>query len=103
MKRFGEYVKEARKLKGWTLQRLAWEIRSHKGYVSGIENDKVNPPSAKVIEKLCRKLDLPVAQMQAVAFIEKRPEAVSLDAMSEVIENEMKRLLDGPGPASVAS
>lgn len=104
MKKFGEYIREARKKKGWTLARLAWEIRSHKGYASGIENDKVNPPSAKVIEKLCRKLGLPVDTMQAVAFLEKKPDAVTLDALrsvvQETIEARDKHLLE---PAAAAS
>lgn len=100
MKRFGEYVRDARKAKGWTLDRLAWEIRSHKGYVSGIETGKVPPPSAKVVEKLCRKLDLPDPDdMQALAYLEKRPDEVRLDSLIVIAD----RLAKAAAPVAAAS
>ena len=33
---------------------MANKIGSHKGYVSGIENDKVNPPSVRIIKKYAK-------------------------------------------------
>ena len=51
---FGDLVKDLRRHRGWTLEYVARKIKSHKGYVSGIENDKVNPPSAKIVKRFAR-------------------------------------------------
>ncbi|HEV3026494.1 MAG TPA: helix-turn-helix transcriptional regulator [Planctomycetota bacterium] len=51
MSRFGELMKGFRASDGLTLETVARKIGSQKGYVSGIENDKVNPPSVKIIAK----------------------------------------------------
>lgn len=51
MSRFGDLMKGFRASDGLTLDTVARKIGSHKGYVSGIENDKVNPPSVKMIAK----------------------------------------------------
>ena len=54
MSEFGDLVKKLRKEREMTLEAVAKKIGSHKGYVSGIENGKVNPPSVKVIRKFSR-------------------------------------------------
>jgi transcriptional regulator with XRE-family HTH domain len=41
---FGDLVRKMRKEKSLTLEAVAKKVGSHKGYVSGIENDRVNPP-----------------------------------------------------------
>lgn len=54
MSAFGDLMKRLRRERGWTLETVAKKIGSHKGYVSGFENDKVNPPSAKIVRKLAK-------------------------------------------------
>ena len=54
MSRFGERVKKLRKDKNLTVEKVAKAIGSHKGYVSGIENGKVKPPSPKLVRKIAR-------------------------------------------------
>ena len=44
MSNFGNLVKWLRKKKGLSLDEVARKIKSHKGYVSGIENGKVALP-----------------------------------------------------------
>jgi transcriptional regulator with XRE-family HTH domain len=95
---FGQRIKEARKLKGWTLEKTAKAVRSHKGYISGIENGKVKAPSPKIIPLLCSKLELPLTEMMALAWWEKRPKAVTTIAahelLSKIREEEAKAKSD---------
>jgi len=71
MSAFGDLMKRRRKEKGWTLEDVARKIRSHKGYVSGFEQAKVNPPSAKLVKKLARIFDLDERALLAMAAAEK--------------------------------
>jgi transcriptional regulator with XRE-family HTH domain len=82
---FGQRVKDARKAKGWTLERAAKAVKSHKGYISGIENGKVNAPSPKIIPLLCRHLELPLSEMLALAWWEKAPKGVTTIAAHELL------------------
>ena len=45
MSHFGALVRKLRKEKALTLEGVAKKIESHKGYVSGIENDKDTRPT----------------------------------------------------------
>ncbi len=87
MKTFGQRVQDARKAKGLTLEQLGKVIRSHKGYISGIENGKVRPPSPKMLPVLCKKLGLPVESMAALAYWEKRDKLVTASALLGVLED----------------
>ena len=51
MSHFGDLVGILRKEKGLTLEAVTLKIVSHKGSVSGIEDDKVNPPSVEINKK----------------------------------------------------
>jgi len=73
MKDFGVVIREARKAKRLTLEAVAKKIGSHKGYVSGIENRKVNPPSPRITKRLCASLGLGVEDMLIRAWIQKAP------------------------------
>jgi transcriptional regulator with XRE-family HTH domain len=87
MKTFGQRIQEARKAKGLTLEQLAKVIKSHKGYISGIEHGKVNAPSPKMIPPMCRKLDLPLEEMAALAYWEKAPKDVTAGALLALLED----------------
>jgi transcriptional regulator with XRE-family HTH domain len=76
---FGRHVRELRKRAGMTLEMMARAIRSHKGYVSGIENNKVNPPSVKILKLYARAFRLDEEKTQELilmACVEKIPHEV---------------------------
>lgn len=85
MKTFGQHVLDAKIKKNLTLEQVARSAGTHKGYVSGIINGVVNAPSAKILARLCRKLDLDHQTMLALAWWEKRPKALKTEAMVEVL------------------
>jgi len=99
MLKFGQRVHQARVEKRLTLDAVAKAIRSHKGYVSGIENDKVNPPSPKVVARICAKLELPFEEMLALGFWEKRPKGVTTQVMFDLLAKLRQEQPVGGGPA----
>jgi len=52
---------------------VAKKIGSHKGYVSGIENDKVNPPSVKIIKKFAKLFNQDERTLVRIAWATRRP------------------------------
>jgi len=77
---FGNLVKKLRKEEGLTLEAVARKIGSHKGYVSGIENGKVNPPSVKVIGKFAKLFGQDARTLVRLAWVDKAPEIIREDA-----------------------
>jgi transcriptional regulator with XRE-family HTH domain len=88
MSRFGDLVKRLRKDRSMTLEQVARKIQSHKGYVSGIENGKVNPPSVKFIRKFARIFQFDEKQMVRLAYVDKAP---------KLIRDEAQVILDAAG------
>lgn len=84
MSDFGDLVKRLRKEKGLTLEAVAKKIGSHKGYVSGIENGKVNPPSVKIIRKFAKLFGQDERTLVRMAWVDKAP---------ALIRDEARRLL----------
>jgi len=80
MSRFGDLVKRLRKDRSMTLEQVARKIQSHKGYVSGIENGKVNPPSVKFIRKFARIFQYDEKQMVRMAYVDKAPKLIREEA-----------------------
>ena len=80
MAHFGDLVRKLRKEKGITLDAVARKIGSHKGYVSGIENDKVNPPSIKIIKKYAKLFGQDARTLARLAWVDKAPEILREDA-----------------------
>ena len=68
---YGRVLHDARKKRGLTLDQLARKAGTKKGYVSGIERGKVNPPSARHTKKFCKALGLPLDLMFLLAAVEK--------------------------------
>ena len=81
MSRFGDLVKRLRKDRSMTLEQVARKIQSHKGYVSGIENGKVNPPSVKFIRKFARIFQYDEKQMVRMAYVDKAPKLIKDEAV----------------------
>src|SRR5262245_57199387 len=86
MSRFGDLVKRLRKERSMTLEQVARKVGSHKGYVSGIENGKVNPPSVKFIRKFARLFSFDEREMVRMAYVDKAP---------LMIRDEIARALSG--------
>lgn len=80
MSNFGDLVKRLRKGKGLTLESVARKIGSHKGYVSGIENDKVNPPSVKIIRKFAKLFGQDEKMLVRIAWADKAPSMIRDEA-----------------------
>jgi transcriptional regulator with XRE-family HTH domain len=92
---FGDLVKRLRKEKGLTLEAVAKKIGSHKGYVSGIENDKVNPPSVKIIRKFAKLFVQDEKTLVRIAWADKAPQIIREDAQ------RILALSDSEGPSSI--
>ena len=56
---FGSRVREARKTKGWSIERLSLESNVNKNYISDLERGKRNP-TLLIVDTLCNALDIPV-------------------------------------------
>ena len=76
MTHFGALVKQLRKKKGLTLQDVASKVGSHKGYVSGIESGKVNPPSVKLIRKFAKLFGQDEKRLVLLAWVDKAPDII---------------------------
>lgn len=70
---FGETVRRLRKRRGLTLQRLASMTGLRKGYLSNIENRKVNPPSPRATRRIAKALGADARRMLLQAHVEKAP------------------------------
>lgn len=70
---FSDTVKMLRRERNLTLEKVAGRLGSHKGYVSGIENRKVNPPSVKIVRKYAKLFDKNEQELICLAEIEKSP------------------------------
>jgi len=79
---FGDLIKKLRQQRGMTLASVAREIGSNKGYVSGIETDKVNPPSAKLIRKLARLFGQEERELLWIAWADKAPVLIRRELQS---------------------
>lgn len=85
--RYGLVVRRRRQAAELTLEQVARKVGSHKGYISGIENDKVRPPSPGVTARLCKALGMDVRTMLMRGWAEKAPKAVRADAIDLVFRH----------------
>lgn len=58
-KSFGEILKNLRRAKEVSQRALAEKVGVDFTYISKIENDRLPPPSADTIVKICKALDIP--------------------------------------------
>ena len=80
MSHFGDLVRTLRKERGLTLEFIGRKIGTNKGYISGIENGKANPPSVKVIKKYAKALGQDTKHLVRIAWVDKAPEIIRGDA-----------------------
>jgi transcriptional regulator with XRE-family HTH domain len=93
MNTFGEFVRSMRKAKGFTLEKLADQVGTEKGYISSIENGKVNPPSAEVVRDMASALGVPREELLLLAYVQKAPKeihAILSEGVRLVLEGRKK-------------
>ena len=81
MERFGSILKKVRRERGLTLEILAAKLGTYKGYISGIENGKVPPPSMRFLPAMARVLGLDVRELAFLSWAEKTPRPVRKEAL----------------------
>lgn len=63
---FGQALREARRSKGVSQRELAKRVGVDFSYISKIENDRLSPPAADTIVKICHALEVPVEELLAL-------------------------------------
>lgn len=74
--RFSVFLQRERKVNGLTLEKVAQRSGTHKGYISGLENEKVNPPSVKMCVKLGKLFKFSGDYITYIAYRDKAPKPV---------------------------
>jgi DNA-binding XRE family transcriptional regulator len=74
---FGSRVKELRKARGMTLEKVARAVGTHKGYVSGIELGRVRPPSPRFVTRFARAFSVDEKELHRLAWVEKAPPQIN--------------------------
>jgi ribosome-binding protein aMBF1 (putative translation factor) len=76
MREYGEVVARARGAKGLSQNELARKVGTRKGYIAGIENGLVNPPSVAFSNKLAKVLGLDPLDLLRRATVQKAPKVL---------------------------
>ena len=63
---FGQVLREARRSKNVSQRELAKEVGVDFSYISKIENDRLPPPAADTIVRICDVLEIPVEELLAL-------------------------------------
>lgn len=95
----GKKINALRKLKSFTLQELAEKVDSSKSYIWEIENKEVAKPSAEILTKIARALDVTTeflvtdsqaepANEQDKAFFRK------YEALDDTVKSQLRKFLD---------
>ena len=95
MQEFGELIRSLRKTKGMILQEVALKVGTKKGYISGIENGKVNPPAPDKVRKLAKVLGGDRVLFLLLATIEKAPHETQ-DILRKGVKLAMQDTEKGP-------
>lgn len=65
-KSFGQTLQELRRAAGLSQRELATEVGVDFSYISKVENDRLPPPSADTVVKICKVLKLPPDELLAL-------------------------------------
>ena len=87
---FGKRVKDLRKAAGLTLEVVATRMGTHKGYISGIENRTVAPPSPKFVRRFGQVYGVDERELLRLAEVEKLE--------PEIRDEVMRALWPPPAP-----
>lgn len=94
-------IRSLRKARGLTLEDVARRIGTEKGYISAIENSKVNPPAPDKVRKLSKVLGGDRVLFLLLATIQKAPMEVR-EILSSSVRLALERnpsLVPGTGSA----
>ena len=75
---FGQLIRACRSERKATLMGICKKVGGlfNKGYLSGMEHEKVNPPSPAIVKKLARALEINEAFLLALGYASKAPKEV---------------------------
>lgn len=62
LKDLGKRIRELRKEKGWSQEKLGFEVELHPTYIGGIERGERNP-SVKNLAKIAKALSIKIADL----------------------------------------
>ena len=63
---FGKKLQALRRTKGISQRELAERVGVDFSYISKVENDRLPPPAAETIEKICSELDVPTEELMGL-------------------------------------
>jgi transcriptional regulator with XRE-family HTH domain len=89
MSNFGELMRRLRRERGYSLKTVARKLDTQKGYLSGIENGKVNPPSAKLVKRISTLYQQDERMLLRLAWADKAPTLIREDAVRMVSHAEL--------------
>jgi transcriptional regulator with XRE-family HTH domain len=84
MSNFGELMRRLRRERGWSLKTVARMLDTQKGYLSGIENGKVNPPSEKIVKRIADLYGQEERMLLRLAWADKAPTLIREEAVRMV-------------------
>ncbi|HEV3026537.1 MAG TPA: helix-turn-helix domain-containing protein [Planctomycetota bacterium] len=90
MSTFGELLRRLRREQAFSLRTVAKKLGTQKGYLSGIENGKVNPPSAKLVKRIAQLYRLDERMLLRLAWADKAPSLIREDAVRMVSHAEFE-------------
>jgi transcriptional regulator with XRE-family HTH domain len=100
MSAFGTLLRQLRKEQGWSLNVLAEKAGTQKGYLSGIENGKVNPPSPKLLKRFARLFDRDEKALLRLAWADKAPQMIRDEALQMMTHADLDEV-ESPSMMSV--
>jgi len=89
MSNFGELMRRLRRERGYSLKTVARKLDTQKGYLSGIENGKVNPPSAKLVKRISQLFQQDERMLLRLAWADKAPNLIREDTVRMVSHAEL--------------
>jgi len=75
---FGSLLRKARLDASLTLESLGGKIGTTKGYISGIENEKIRPPRDPKIRKVAKVLGVDEKVLLKAAWLDRMPSDVKV-------------------------
>jgi transcriptional regulator with XRE-family HTH domain len=90
MSTFGELLRRLRREQAYSLRTVAKKLGTQKGYLSGIENGKVNPPSAKLVKRIAQLYRQDERTLLRLAWADKAPSLIREDAVRMVSHAELE-------------
>jgi transcriptional regulator with XRE-family HTH domain len=90
MSNFGELMRRLRRERGFSLKTVARKLFTQKGYLSGIENGKVNPPSAKLVKRISQLYAQDERMLLRLAWADKAPTLIREDAVRMVSHADLE-------------